>query len=101
MRLPLRPDDLEVGKLYKGIWLTSINEAMTDIWLILTPERVSPSEGILASMECLVLLEKEQDPTEITGMTWYCKLLTSNGELGWAYFTTGRHWFKELTENNT
>ena len=100
MKLPLRPDDLEVGKLYKGIWLNpiNVNEVMTDIWLIITPEGVSPSKGILVSMDCFVLLEKEQDPTE---MTWCCKLLTSNGELGWAYFSTGTHWFKELTENNT
>ncbi|NBP03752.1 MAG: hypothetical protein EBU90_27365 [Proteobacteria bacterium] len=98
MTLPLRPDDLEVGKLYKGIWLNPINEAMTSHLMIFTPERVSSSERILSSIECFVLLEKEQDPTE---MTWCCKLLTSNGDIGWTYFSTGTHWFKELTENNT
>ena len=95
MKLPLCPDDLEVGKLYKGIWFTSINEAMSDVWLTITPQGLIPSEGILSSMECFVLLEKQQDPIE---MTWYCKILTSKGELGWAYFSTGTHWFKELTE---
>lgn len=95
MRLPLSPEDLEVGKLYKGIWLSMMNEAMTDIWLLITPEGVSPQDGILVSMECLVLLEKEQDPNK---MTWYCKLLTSKGQVGWAYFSIGTHWFKELKE---
>jgi len=97
MRLPLSPEDLEVGKLYKGIWLTIMNEAMSNIWLEAEPKHPSV-HGVAASIECFVLLEKEQDPIE---MTWYCKILTSNGELGWAYFSTGTHWFKELTENNT
>ena len=94
MRLPLYPEDLEVGKLYKGIWLTTTNEAMKEIWLETNPTKPT-HPGIIVSIDCFVLLEKEQDPIE---MTWYCKILTSNGELGWAYFSTGTHWFKELTE---
>jgi hypothetical protein len=98
MRLPLSPEDLEVGNLYKGIWFNAVKEAMSDIWLFFNPEEVRASKGILSSMKCFVLLEKEQDPTE---MTWYCKLLTSEGQVGWTYFSTGTHWFKELTENNS
>jgi len=94
MRLPLSPEDLEVGKLYKGIWLTIMNEAMSNIWLEAQRKHLSV-DGIAASIECFVLLEKEQDPTE---MTWYCKILTSKGQVGWTYFSTGTHWFKELTE---
>lgn len=97
MKLPLCPEDLEVGKLYRGIWFSKMNKAMSDIWLEAEPKHTNV-HGLLVSIECFVLLEKEQDPTE---MTWYCKLLTSNGDIGWAYFLTGTHWFKELTENNT
>ena len=95
--LPLRPEDLVVGKLYKGIWLTAItNEAMSDIFLE-TEQKHPNIHGIVTDLNCFVLLDVSQDPTE---MTWRCKILTNKGEVGWTHFSTGTHWFKEITEVN-
>ena len=98
MTFPLSPDDLEVGKLYKGVWFNAVKEDMSDIWLFFNPEEVR-AKGILSSMKCFVLIEKKEISLPDKG--WDCKILTSNGDVGWATFLTGSHWFKELTENNT
>ena len=91
--LPLRPEDLVVGNLYKGIWLTAItNEAMSDI--LLTNDSF-PAGQMMASMDCFVLLDKDQCQSE---MTWKLTILTRNGEFGCTYLSTGTHWFKEITE---
>lgn len=88
--LPLRPEDLVIGKLYKGIWITVLNDPQSDIWVA----NESHPNGFITNMGCFVFLGRTQDPIE---MTWKCTLLTSEGTIVWTYFSTGTHWFKELT----
>ena len=94
--LPLRPDDLKIGNLYSCIWLTVTNVAMSNIWLE-AKQKHPNSHGFVAGLNCFVLLDTNQDSTE---MTWRCKILTSEGKIGWTTFSTGTHWFKELTTEN-
>ena len=93
--LPLRPEDLVVGNLYKGVWYTPITKELRSD--ILLANETFPKGGLMASMDCFVLLDKSQEKEE---MTWKCTILTTKGSYGWSYLSTGTHWFKELTEEN-
>lgn len=95
----LSPNDLTIGKLYEGYWIRRGYEIRHDIWLDkeFLPSRILQRDGTLIQTTCFMLLAKEQDRDELT---WSFKILTHNGEVGWAHFSIGTHWFKKLTENN-
>ena len=98
----LRPDDLKIGKLYQGYWTTFSGDKRHDNWLDkdFLPSRISrilQRDGTLIQTTCFMLLDKVEDRDELT---WSFKILTHNGEVGWAHFSIGTHWFKKLTENN-
>ena len=91
MKLPLRPEDLVVGNLYKGEWYTFItNDPRSEI--LLTNESF-PAGQIMTSMDCFVLLDKRKD----SKITHKLTILTRKGEVGCTHLSTGTHWFKELT----
>ena len=91
----LRPDDLKIGKLYQGYWTTFSGDIRHDIWLDkeFLPSRILKRDGTLIQTTCFMLLDKAQDRDELT---WSLKILTNDGQVGWAHFSTGTHWFKEL-----
>lgn len=88
--------DLEVGKLYKGWWLTPrSHEVVEDVWMQQGPAPTDGSVGgAIASLSCFVFLGKETESAEEELM---CKILTNQGEVGWACFAKGVHWFVKLT----
>jgi hypothetical protein len=91
----LSPDDLKIGKLYQGYWTTFSGDKRHDIWLDkdFLPSRILQRDGTLIQTTCFMLLVKAEDRDELT---WSFKILTNDGQVGWAHFSTGTHWFKEL-----
>ena len=97
MKLPLTFRELEVGKLYTGCWF-SHNQPVEDIWLqrgAVATKNMDNLNGVLGSLSCFVLLEKQEVPDrEEEAM---CRILTSTGDIGWATLVDGIHWFIEIT----
>ena len=98
MNLPLTFRDLEIGKLYTGWWSTlRSNQRIEDVWLQREPVSSGGLGGAVASLSCFMLLEKQEDPDrEEEAM---CKIITNNGEVGWAVLVDGIHWFTEIIKN--
>lgn len=97
MTLPLNVFDLEVGKLYKGWWMTPrSHQPVEDCWLQQKSLATGDLGGAVASLSCFVLLEKEKEPDR-EEEDLMCKILTHNGEVGWVCLAKDIHWFKELT----
>jgi hypothetical protein len=93
----LSPNDLTIGKLYQGYWMLFSGDIRHDIWLNkeFLPSRILQRGGTLIQTTCFMLLAKAQDRDELT---WSFKILTHNGEVGWAHFSIGTHWFEKLNE---